>query len=152
MSLVYGAISTGVSIINSAGLGSVDPAKEAERITIIDTLKNDAIRAGTKTSRPYVQLACWAGAGQGTANYNLALQYGFVLPGQECRVGSDSALAYAKAAKLTVDAALAVSSIAGPIATDLAIHQVKQDVVNAMPVLLAIAAVIVVVVLIRKAR
>jgi hypothetical protein len=150
---VVGAVSTGISLANSLGLGSVDPVKEAERIATIDTLKRDAIRLGTKTSRPYIQLACWAGATMGGTDYNQALAYSMVQQGQECRVGSDSALAYAKIAKASVDAALLVGGIAGPVATDIAIDHIQNQIRNNIPMILLVVVLIVGVVYVaRKGR
>lgn len=139
---VVGGISTGIGIINSLGLGSVDPQKEAERLATIDILKRDAIASRSKTSRAYVHLACWAGASKSSHEHALAVEFGMVEPNQECRVGSDSALVYAKAAKLAVDAALLVSGTVAPLITNVAVDHVVQQAKSALPfVLLALAVV-----------
>lgn len=109
--LASSALSTGTSLLGGLPVvggifQSEDPVKNAERKRIIDALAAEALRSG-KTSEAYIHLACWAGASTGSADYNNALALGFVLPGQPCRVGSDSMLVYAKARKLEVDARLA---------------------------------------------
>lgn len=140
--MILGGISTITSLTNSLGLGSVDPQKEAERIATIDTLKRDAIQAGTKDSRAYIRLACLAGASPTSREYGLAVQYGMVEPGQACRIGSDSALAYAKLAKASVDAALAVGGVVNPIINDVVVEHYAQQARMAIPwVLIALGIV-----------
>ena len=150
--MILGGISTITTLTNSLGLGSVDPQKEAERIATIDTLKRDAIQAGTKDSRPYIRLACWAGASPTSREYALAVQYGMVQPGEACRVGSDSALAYAKLAKASVDAALAVGGVVNPIINDVVVEHYAQQARSALPWILIALGVVAVVWYTQKGR
>lgn len=147
---VLGIASTGIGVINSLGLGAVDPQKEAERLATIDTLKRDAIASRSKESHAYVRLACWAGASQTSKEHQLAVSYGMVEPGQECRVGSDSALVYAKAAKLAVDAALLVSGTVAPVITNVAVDHVVQQAKSALPFVLLALAVVGLIIVMRK--
>lgn len=110
--LVTGAVQ-GVSSL----FGSSDPTKDAERVAAVDRVFQDALMEG-KGSRPYIQLACWAGAATGSPDYQQALAYGQVQPGQACRIGSDYALGYAKTkyaelqSRLAAGPAIAASGIA----------------------------------------
>lgn len=147
---VVGGISTGISVVNKLGLGPVDPQREAERLRTIDTLEADAIQTRSKTSRPYVRLACLAGASPGSDAYQRAVQYGIHQQGQPCRTGSDSALAYAKIALAKVDAAIFLGNQVGPIVTDVAVEHVALQLKTAAPYIIGALALVFLVMQLKK--
>lgn len=99
---------TGIATGIGGFLGGSDPAKDRERFATIDRLKQEALADGLG-SRSYVQLQCFAGIDSPEA-----IAFGFRQPdGPACRIGSDSALAYAKIAYGEVTARLKVGSALG---------------------------------------
>jgi hypothetical protein len=150
---LLGALGLVSGAVGSLGLASSDPVKDQERIAAINRVATDALTQG-KDSRPYIQLACWAGASRTSAEYQLALAFGQVQSGQDCRIGSDYALGYAKTKFAEVQARLVggpVLAAAGIAATGYAnqvapgsVQKVLSGAVGGIPTIVIVGAVAVV--------
>lgn len=139
-------LTSGISAVqgigDAFGLGGSDPTKDAQRRIQID---NAAAAALAGSRRDYVQLACWAGAPQGSPLYAEALTLGQVSAGQNCGM-PNSVRPYAQRKLAEVDARIAVTPLvttASNALADAAQQQFIQRARSWLPTVLVIGAVLV---------